>query len=227
MRRESSDVEIKDPAVKQMKEKSDKSCLKRGCSKGCIFFILLFVAFLFILKFTASSQVKEVKQVPKKFPNDIPVYEQEGVHSIRIRQAEQNVFAQVGNIFPKFILVSAYLTLGENSPQELKNYLEVKNHKLADKNLVAQFWTLMSENSDDKKEKIIIEWKNLAADPDFLQQFYQSSLENNNYSVKITTDKTNQKQLLFNKQNYVGRVYIKDKDNNQGTNSMSLHLVIN
>lgn len=226
MRQESQDVEIKDPAVKQMKNKEDKSCLKRGCSKGCIFLILLFIAFLFIIKFGVASKTKEVKDVPENFPDDISVYDKDSINSIQVSREENNVFAKIGKIFPKTVLVTLHLTLGSDSPEELKNYLQVKHRNLTDKNLPSKFWTLMQEAPKQKEEKIIIKWKNLSADIQFLKEYYESSLKESNFEVELTTNQDIQKQILFNKQNYVGKVYIKDDPKNPGTTLMKLELSI-
>ena len=222
MRKEKQNVEVKDPTVKEMGKKN--SCVRKACSRGCFFILIFFIGFLALLKFTSTSGTKEVKDIPKNFPDSVPVYSEKYIKKITVTSDKlDSVPAKVAKIVPKFLLVSSYVALGDNSPQELKNYLNIKK---TNQGTVKTFTKLMQQPTEGETQKIVIEWTNLKAEPNFIQEYYEKGLEKNDYKVTITTDKKDKKQISFNKNNTTGRIYIEDQVEDPGTTLVSLTILI-
>ena len=217
-------VEVKDPAVKELQE--DRSCLRRSCTKGCFFIVVLFVIFLGILKFTASSHIKTVEKIPNNFPQEVPIYDEDNIEKIILSSENNNSFlSKSAKIIPKFLIVSTYLALGKNSPKELENYLQISN-KVQKQGKISQFMYLMKTPTKEQKDRIKIYWKNLQADPDYLSDFYITNLENKGFSVNKSKEDINKTRITFNKDNVVGNVYIEDKNTQQNTHKMILTVII-
>lgn len=224
MRKESNDVQVKGPAVQELENK--KSCLKRSCGKGCFFIILLIIGFLGIIKFASTPHLKEVKEVPKITPKEIPIYEKDSISRIAVASNNNRSFlAKISKIVPKFFLVSSHVIMGNNSPVELKKYLNTKK-KIEQKNPFSEFIYLMGQPTKKQQEKIIIEWRNISADPDFVHEYYATKLSNNGFTVNTTADKKDIKQLSFTKGNIVGSLYLEDNPKKPGTKFGSMDIVI-
>ncbi|MFB6181507.1 MAG: hypothetical protein ABEJ24_01285 [Candidatus Magasanikbacteria bacterium] len=224
MRKEDNDVQVKGPAVQELEEKG--SCLKRSCGKGCFFIILLIISFLGLIKFASSPHLKEVKKVPKSLPEGVPVYEQDSISRIAVASQNNKTFlAKVSDIVPKFFLVSAHVILQEDSPVELKNYLNAKD-STEKKNIFSEFLYLMNQPTKKRQNKIVIEWRNISAEPDFVKDFYTTELKKNGFTVNSTADKKDIKQIGFSKGGIVGSLYLENNPEQPGTEIGSLDIVI-
>lgn len=224
MRKEANDVQVKGPAVQELEQKG--SCLKRSCGKGCFFIILLIISFLGLIKFVSSPHLKEVKDVPKSLPEGVPVYEENSISRIAAASQQNKTFlAKVSDIVPKFFLVSAHVILQEDSPVELKNYLNTKE-KAEKKNAFSKFLYLMNQPTKKRQKKIVIEWRNISAEPDFVKDFYATELSKNGFQVNTTSDTDEIKQLGFSKGGIVGSLYLENDPETPGTEIGSLDIVI-
>ncbi len=221
MRREDNDVQVKGPAVQELENK--KSCFKRGCSKGCLFIILLVIGVLAISKFVTSPQLKEVKDVPSYFPKGVPVYEQDSIKKIAVSdQNKSTLFAKLSDVVPKFFLVTYSLS---SEKIDVERYFKIET-ELQNKNTINKFFYLMNKPAKKKERKVIIEWKNLSAEPDFVYDFYSTELNKNNFQVNTSVNKKTKKQISFTKGQVVGSLFIKDDPEIPGTTSLSLDIVI-
>lgn len=80
MRRKREPIEIQEPPLEEIKKK--RSCVKRSCTSGCGCFFILLISALFILKFAVEPNIVRLKQTPENFPNIIPMYDADAIHSI-------------------------------------------------------------------------------------------------------------------------------------------------
>ena len=79
MRRNTNQVEIKGPPIGELKKK--KSCLLKTClSGGCL--IVFILMSLLVFKFVTEPRIKELKELPKKFTEDIPIYDEKNIQKI-------------------------------------------------------------------------------------------------------------------------------------------------
>ncbi|PSO45897.1 MAG: hypothetical protein BRC22_00380 [Parcubacteria group bacterium QH_9_35_7] len=221
MRREDNEVQVKDPAVKELENK--RSCVKSGCSKGCLFVILLVVGVLAISKFVTSPQLKEVKNVPSYFPQGVPVYEKDSIKKIAVSDQNKNtLFAQLSDVIPKFFLVTYSLS---SEKIDVEKYFKIEK-KVQNKDTIDKFFYLMNKPAKKKERKVVIEWKNLSAEPDFIYDFYSTELSKNDFEVNTSVNKKTKKQIGFSRGQIVGSLFIKDDPEIPGTTSLSLDIVI-
>jgi len=221
MRREDNEVQVKDPAVKELENK--RSCVKRGCSKGCLFVILLVVGVLAISKFVTSPQLKEVKGVPSYFPQGVPVYEKDSIKKIAVSDQNKNtLFAKLSDVIPKFFLVTYSLSFEKI---DVEKYFKIEK-KVQNKDTIDKFFYLMNKPAKKKERKVVIEWKNLSAEPDFIYDFYSTELSKNDFEVNTSVNKKTKKQIGFSRGQIVGSLFIKDEPEIPGTTSLSLDIVI-
>lgn len=80
MRKDKNQIEIKEPPLGELKKK--KSCLKKTCFGGCGCIVILIFGILLALKFASKPRNKELKELPAYFIENVPIYDEEGIHKI-------------------------------------------------------------------------------------------------------------------------------------------------
>jgi len=205
MRKNIEDIEIKEPPIEELKKKS--SCLKRSCTTGCGCIFIFIIGSLVLLKFASGPQSKELRTVPENFPKNIPVYDKDSVEKIRFTPGgENNKTKEIAAFFPKLILSPILMTFGEN-----KMNLTWDN-----------FLKFMQENKIDKRDTVEIDWKNLPAEPTFVEKYYLSELKKANYTITTSTENLGLLQFSFSKEDVDGVFYAEDNAEIKGTDFLSL-----
>lgn len=205
--RETPEVNIQEPPVSELKKQ--RSCLKRSCTSGCGCIVLFFVGILVLLNLLTGSGFKEVKDVPDTFPEGIELYEMERIDSISV--SDKPVRGGVANaiaIVPKAFLASTYLMLGDSSPGMIGSYYDTVTFE-AESNW-HRFWRLMKEPLTPESEQIELVWRDLPAEPRFIQEFYTTTFESNAYDITVTANTAARRQIMFEHNEYIGSVLIRD-----------------
>ncbi len=77
-----------------------------------------------------------------------------------------------------------------------------------------------------QKENITLDWYNLSANPDFLQEYYTNEFKKNNFNILISKNTGNRRQFSFEKNGINGLFYITDSPKTEGTDFLSLYITI-
>lgn len=200
-------IDIQEPPVSKFKKQG--SCIKKSCFSGCGCIGIFFFALLILLNILTGSGSKEVKVIPTAFPTDLELYDTERIDSIRVSDAPvQGSIADIASIFPKAILAITYLTLDENSPSNVRGYYDAVPTE--SESWIKQFWQLMNTPISRETAEIDIIWKNLPAEPKFIQEFYTTNLSSATYTIQSIANTPARREFLFEKDSYTGSVLIVD-----------------
>lgn len=217
MRKNIDNIEIKEPPLEEFKKK--RSCLKRSCSTGCGCLIIVIIIFILLLKFVAVPRPKELKALPENFPQIIPIYDIENVEYITFLSGKQrNRILELAGYIPKVVLVPIFIYAEDYAPTEIKQTLG----ELRDKSDWQKFTHLMGMPITDRKDTFEIEWIDLPADPEFIQEFYLSEFKKGSFEIDITTESKTLHQIIFSKNSIEGVLYIKDDPAQKGTDITNL-----
>lgn len=205
--REIPHINIQEPPVTELKKQ--RSCLKRSCVTGCGCIVFFFFGILILLNLLTGSGTHEVKDVPEAFPTDIVVYDAERIDTIHV--SDHAVRGELANIFaivPKAFLVSTYMVLGDATPTSIRSYYDTAT--VENTSTFNTFWRLMQEPLTPESEQIVLTWRELAAEPRFVQEYYVNALETAGYTITVTANTQTRRQLLFEKTPYIGSLLIRD-----------------
>lgn len=209
MRRNIEKIEIKDPPIQDLKNK--KSCLKSSCSTGCGCLLLFIIGSLILLKYASGPQVKELKTIPDNFPPAIPIYDKDSIDQINFTSgAESSKVQEVAAFIPKLVL-SPILMLWEKKNESLQNIYTWDN-----------FRKFMRQPATDGRDTVEIIWKSLPAEPRFIEKYYQSELEKNNFQIELTSNQEDIFEFSFIKEKTEGVFYLTDDLDKNGTDYFSL-----
>lgn len=222
--RETPQINIQEPPVTELKKQ--RSCLKRSCVSGCGCIVIFFIAILVLLNLVTGSGFTEVKDVPEFFPADIDLYEAERIDVIKVSDAPvRGGIANVVAIVPKVFLVSTYMVLGDNAPSSIESYYD--SVELEPASRWSTFWRLMKEPITPNTRRIEMTWTHLPAEPRFIQEYYQTTLESAAFIITPTAESTARRQLLFEKDDQIGSVIIRDNSpDTAGTDYVQLTVSI-
>jgi hypothetical protein len=218
MRRTIDKIEIQEPPIEELKKQ--RSCLKRSCTTGCGCLMLLLIAAVLILKFTAGPKTKELKKVPENWPSEIPIYDQDNISKITfISGKDRGRAMEYVAMGPKLILSPAFLILEKRFPARE----EPKDGRIqTDLSTWENFVRIMKEPIADHRDKIQIEWAELPAEPKFVDAFYQDALKSAGFDINISQSNEKMHQFVFTKENTEGVLYITDDAEKNGTDFVSL-----
>jgi hypothetical protein len=222
MRKEIDNIEIQEPPIQELKK--NRSCLRQSCVTGCGCFTVGIVIFFIVLHFTAAPRPKELKNLPENFPITIPVYDQENVEKMTFTSGqEKNRNLEWLTYVPKAILIPIYLVTQDYLPEEFRS-----PNKVADQteSWWQTYWRLVKRPITKQKDTFEIEWRNLPADPQFVQDYYTTELKKNNYEVIVATENQTIRQLTFSQNDIEGVMYIKDDNKTTGTDQAILTVTV-
>jgi len=208
MRQKLDNVEIKNPPIGEFNKKP--SCIKRGCFGGCGLIILFLIAILVILKFTTTENPKELKALPEFFPAEIPIYDIDNLDTITLQsEHKKNKELELVLMLPKIIVSPIVILKSENQESSWKTFTEFIKAPII-----------------PQKENITLDWYNLSANPDFLQEYYTNEFKKNNFNILISKNTGNRRQFSFEKNGINGLFYITDSPKTEGTDFLSLYITI-
>ncbi len=200
MRRNIEDIEIQDPPLEELKKKS--SCVKSTCFTGFGCVAVFIIGSLILLKFSEWPKTTELKTVPENFPESIPIYSKDDIDLVKFTSgAEQSRARQLVALAPKVLL---YPLLSEKrSLPQIFNWQNFREY--------------LKRPATDHRDQTIIEWRDLAAEPKFIERYYQSELKKNGYTVTNTSKQENNFEFIFNHEATEGIFSIADDPNKKGT----------
>ncbi|MCF6276684.1 MAG: hypothetical protein L3J07_02425 [Candidatus Magasanikbacteria bacterium] len=208
MRQKIDSVEIKQPPIGGLRKKP--SCIKRGCFMSCGLIVLFLIAILVILKFTTTERPRELKELPEFFPIEIPIYDADNVDTITLQsEHKKNKELELVLMLPKIIVSPIVILKSENKESSWKTFTE-----------------FITKPIIPTKENVTIEWFDLSASSDFLQEYYAKEFKKNNFKVLISKDNGNRRQFSFKKEGVSGLFFINDSPKTEGTDYLSLSVKI-
>lgn len=214
MRRNIDNIEIKDPPIEELKKKS--SCLKSSCFTGCGCIFIFVIASIFLLKYSGGPQTKELKAVPDNFPTStIPVYDKDSIDKINFTPGNQiSRIQEIAAFVPKLIL-SPILMIWENKTTNLRDTFNWQN-----------FQNFMKKPAVDPRDTVVIEWKDLPADPRFIEKYYKNELTKNKFEILMINEDQYNYQFTFSKNDLEGTFLLVDDANKKGTDYFTVTLKI-
>jgi hypothetical protein len=205
MRQKLDNVEIKDPFIGELDKKP--SCIKRSCFVGCGLIVLFIIGGLLLLKFTTNEKPKELKSLPEFFPQEIPIYDSKNVDTITLQsEHKKNKELEWLLILPKLVASPVVIAQSDDT----------------DKTKWQIFIEFITKPMLSQKEIITVEWQDLSASPDFLQEYYINELKKAGFQVILSKDKGTWIQFSFEKDYIHGLFLINDSPKTDGTDFLSL-----
>lgn len=173
MRKSREPIEIQEPPLQEIKKK--RSCF-RGCSTGCGGIVLLIILAIGTVRLIALPKPKEVKSIPSYFPPSIPIYDKDGISRISVVSGKKK---------------ERLLTTASNVPPVLLSPL-LRDYRLTKKEELPSAWEEVIKSIEhpiiDTRDTVRIEWKQLKAEPAFIEQYYYTSLRRAGYTLTTSTD---------------------------------------
>lgn len=211
-RRQSQKVIIKEPPIKSLSK--GRSCLKRTCLGGCVSLAAVIVAAVLFIRFVLGPDTKELKDLPAVFTDAVPLYDSAGIAVIKVTRGKDRA---------RNLELAAYLPKLAVSPAVL--WLE--REKLKDPDSYWVRWVaFMKEPVGDHRDLVELEWRGLAASPDFIADFYKTELKKKGFSPGIESSGNGARQFTFENVGIQGAVFIKKGGEKFGTELIKLSVRI-
>lgn len=219
MRKRLDKVEIQEPPIEELTKK--RSCLKRSCWSGCGCLLLAIILLLGFLKFAGTPRAKKIKKIPESFPIAIPVYDRDSIEEIRfISGSQRNRALEIAAYIPKAILIPIYLGAEEYLPDELSNLFE----SAGDRTGWDKYVYLLRQPLTSASDIIEVEWRDLSAQPLFVQDFYATELEKEDFTVEVTQEEEDHRQITFRSDDIHGTLLLEDDPEESGTDQAILRV---
>jgi len=216
MRQEIDKIEIKDPPLEELNKK--RSCLKRTCITGCSCFTILFLVSLALLRFTMGPRIKELRDLPQSFVENVPIYDIEDIEKITYTSGkERGKIVEFTAYIPKLIL-SPFVVYFD------KEYKYIPIHNSEDHNLSnwEKFIAFVSNPIADHRDVFKIEWIKLNAEQNFVIEYYETEFKKKNFEIGLESKNDNIIQFTFTKDNIDGVVYTMNEQNTEGVDYVLL-----
>ena len=219
MRRDINDVEIKEPPIREFEKKS--SCLKRSCAIGCGCFAILGIGFLFLLRYGGAPRPKELKKIPAALAERIPLYDKKNINRIVLTSPSNRPrLASQAILLPKAISPSL-LHIVVPEKKDARGSLR-SERTILHRSAWTEFTDRMKEPNAGEPDVYEIEWIDLSAKPQFLQEYYKQAFEKMDFTVANVSIGDKVLQFSFTKENTEGSLYIEDTDGRIGTDEVLL-----
>ena len=205
MKRDLKDVEIVEPPIQELYKK--KNGFGRACLAGFILLLLFCGGLILGVKLYIGAGPKQLKTMPSDFPSSVPIYDEYDIYKIsRISGRYKSRGMEVASFFPKVILSPVVISLSKNqTPNQSDSY---------------RFWNIITTPiTNDDRDTLQIEWRDLTAEPSFLIDFYKSKLKEQGAETTIEKDDKTIRQLSFLLPN--GDNGLLQVENNPGENKVS------
>ena len=208
-------IEIQEPPLQEIKK--SRSCLKQTCSTGCGCIVLIIIALILLLKFVAVPREQTLKKIPVNIETTLSIYDHDNVDRITFVSGEKR--KQISTFLtyvPKLLLVPAIVALDIDIPTDQTD--DVSQWERA--------YRFVNESEKDTRDSIIIEWKDISTEPDFIEEFYKKELRKKEFTVHSGTKTIKTTEFQFFKKEIEGSLYIEDNPEIKGTDffSVTLHL---
>lgn len=212
MRRRKEHVVIQEPPVQQLNKR--RSCLRRTCATGfgCLFIFV--VTSVLVLQFLSSPREKEVKDLPTTVATIVPIYESDAVEHIRfVPGSEKSKGLRTVAYIPKLVVAPIAAALDANTTLTSSP---------------TSYWSRMKTFIDtpitDTRDTYIIQWKELAADEEFVFDFYRRNFVSKGFTLKGLKNTFREKSFTFTKGSIVGSISVRDAQTGGGTDEVVLSI---
>ncbi len=213
MKKRSEPIEIIEPPIQEIQRK--KSCLGRSCSFSCLILIIIIIGIIVTIRFSAIARPKELRATPENFPKSIPVYDKDAISKITIISGKKKERA-----------VQTAAKLPQIFQHSIVRFIEGRVEQQPDgiPTTWDEFVYMIEHDINDTRDTLTIEWKQLIAEPKFIQEYYKTNLLRAGYtlSVDINEDKTIW-ELHFSKDTTEGTLHISDTPSKTGTDIIRLN----
>ena len=211
MQKNTNGVEIQGPPIDEIQKRS--SCLKQGCISTLFFLLGIILFFVFLIHFFVKPHSQKLDDVPRSFPEKIPLYDEENIDSITYIPGEERAeTVELLAFIPKAILSplivaleSAEMAAGANT-----------------ENLWESFIRILGTSISEHRSIVSIEWSELNASPRFIYAYHKTSLEQAGFS-ESTTSQINRSRFSHSDGTTVLLEIIDDGREKNGTDYAILH----
>lgn len=215
-----SSVEIKEPAVEQLGK--DRSCLKRSCFSSCLFLILIVASFWVFIKLAAAPKELTLSQLKNNIPRGIPIYDEDNIRSVSSIEAQDpDSLLEYAAMIPKAVIVPLYLAAEDAFPKEIQDAFAGDSNAQG----FERYIELVKQPIFEHEHRLVIEWYELTAQPDFILNYYEKELEKEGFAVKRERTTTRSQELSFEKRGVRGFLEIKDRSDNRGTDETIMTII--
>lgn len=224
MRQEIDKIEIKEPPLEELNKRG--SCLRHACFTSFIFFIFIFVISLIVIKFTAGPRSKELKDLPEVFLREIPLYDNDSLHSIIFTPGqEKGKRAEKIAYIPKLVLAPFVIYFDKDLKLIPVSDLSSEEDLLKLTNF-EKFKRFMTRPIMDHKDTYLLEWTNLPAKQDFIFEHYKNELVQKGFIIHNEYQKDSICKFNFEKEeaNISGSFFSNDMKDTNFTDSVSLQI---
>ncbi len=189
-------IEIQAPPIHELHTKKS-SFLKRSCltGSGCllIFAIIGFVGIVL----ASRSRTKTLHELPKQFPDRVPLYDTTAIETIRIahhtRQSD----------------------IIDNLTIKTDDTTDTPTHRWF--TFITRLWPRIREEISRVStvipyDELTIEWTELTAQPKFIAEYYETHLQKNNFDTTITHTDSGSYDMNFSHTDtrIFGTIHIRD-----------------
>lgn len=205
MRKNIDNIEIQEPPIEELKKKS--SCLKSTCFTGFGCVTIFIIGSLLLLKFSAGPQMEKLAKLPETFPSSIPVYSPDDITNITfVSGQEPNKIKEYLANIPKIVFYPILLTLENkngNPPKEIFNRENFRQY--------------LEQPKNENRDTYTIEWQEINASPSFIEKYYQTELEKNDYQINTQNNQEDNFIFSFSNNEITGDFKLTDTDNKKPT----------
>lgn len=209
MIRRPADIIIEEPPIEKLAKQH--SCLRRSCLSCLTFLLLILGVSLLILKFTLNAQTKQLKTVPPKLSQSVPVYDPDNIETITLTAgSERSRGVEMAAFLPKLVVAPLILALDRRN-NIIRTYRPDLVNQISERTTWwEKFIILMKTNVADHRDEVRIEWKKLPTDAKFIQEYYDTELKKYGFSITNESNTEQVQQFTFAKDTVEGNVYIED-----------------
>ena len=215
MRRHLDDIKIVEPPIEELTKRHRS--FTRFCLTGCGCVVLFLIGAVVALRLATGPGPQTLKTLPATFPQDVPVYDVDGIERITFISGKyKNRGIEIAAFFPKIILSPLFMNL-ESKPEGSTN--STSTGQIASlKNL----WRIITTPVGDHRDTLQVEWNNLSTDQYFLVNFYKKELIKKDFKIDVESEGQNIYQFSFSRADGVsGSFYTKNEEGARGRTGTS------
>lgn len=208
------EVVIQEPPMEEFGKKH--SCIKRTCLSGCGCFFIFIIGALILINYATNERERSLKNIPETVKKNVPIYDEQNIESIKFLSGEEKQ-KKLGliAIFPKMLLSPMIVQWPEK-------FLEKPEHGGRAAHL-ANIKAFLKLPVGQNKDIITLEWKNLSAEPKFIEEYYTNELTKSNFTLENAARTASSSQILFQKEEISGTLSIQDTTpKTEGTDTVLL-----
>jgi hypothetical protein len=206
-------VEIVEPPLHDITRKG--SFLKRACFSGCLILIIITVLIIVGIYFLIGTGSKTISKLPSYFPTSIPIYDPDNISQITIESDKYKIRKeQLSEAFKKFI----------DNPLNVKS--KNATSTTPDQNIFQKIWQIATTPKESYTNTIIIEWKDIDAEPKFISSYFKNQLQKNDYEFKAENSDDEKPFFEFTKDYISGTFSAQKSSSNKKTDWLNISVTL-